>query len=428
MLSPFNMEMDIQNHMKKIIIVAVTAATLIIAVGLYFILPPLLHGGMQEEGPPSAPPGTEAPEEAVSLKIAAVGDVMVHKSQIIAQYDSQTGTYNFDNNFIFVKNDIEKADLALCNLETTFGGGQYSGYPTFNSPESLAVSLKNTGFDAAMTANNHIMDTGLSGMKRTLETLRQAGLETAGTHLDGEPDYAILDVKNVKVGIVAYLYETPEVGAVPTINGSHIATEAWPLLNTFSYYDLDEDLMKIKQSIQDARAAGAEIVICYFHWGEEYQRSPNEYQQHIAREAASYGADVIFASHPHVLQGMEMINDSASGRKVPVYYSMGNFISNQRTETLDNRYTEQGMIAEVNLEYMKSTKQILTVEMKAIPTWLDKYKKNGKYIYTIIPLDDQLKQNAALAESGHLSRAEQALSDVKALLGEEYIKTAVGEE
>lgn len=86
-------------------------------------------------------------------------------------------------------------------------------------------------------------------------------------------------------------------------------------------------MLKVEQSIKDARADGAEIIVCYFHWGEEYQRSPNEYQQYIAQNTAAYGADIIFASHPHVIQGIEIIIDD-TGRQTPVFYSMGNFISN----------------------------------------------------------------------------------------------------
>lgn len=405
--------------MKKISIIIL--AVLIIAVGLCIILPPLLHE--QEKAPVQAPVAKEEPEQPISLSISAVGDVMVHKPQIPAQYDSTSNTYNFDNNFEYVKKYVERSDLALCNLETTFAGGTYTGYPVFNAPESLADALKKAGFDAAFTANNHIMDMGLSGMKRTLEITRKAGLETAGTHLDGEKNYTMTEVKNIKVGIVAYFYETPEINGERSINGNQVNAEAWPLLNTFNYNSLDKDLLKVKQSIQDARADGADIVICYFHWGEEYQREPNEYQQKIAKAAAAYGADVIFASHPHVLQGMKMITDEASGRAVPVFYSMGNFISNQRTETLDNRYTEQGIIAQVNLEYMKSKKQIISIRMDAVPIWVDKYIKNEKDVYTIIPLDDTMADNPSLAESGHLSRAAQALEDIKDLLGKEYIMT-----
>lgn len=405
--------------MKKYYIIL---AAIVIAVGLFIILPPLLH----EESQPTEPsqsPVTEPEEKPVFLSICAAGDVMVHKPQIPAQYNEATGTYNFDNNFEYVKKYIEEADLALCNLETTFAGGRYTGYPVFNAPESLAASLKNAGFDVALTANNHIMDKGLSGMKRTLEIAREEGLETAGTYLEGEKDYTILDVKGVKIGIVAYLYETPSINDSPTINGNEISVEAWGLLNTFNYATLEEDMQGVKASIQNARADGADIVICYFHWGEEYQRSPNEYQQHMAKEAVNYGADMIFASHPHVLQGMEMLTDDATGKKVPVFYSMGNFISNQRMETLDNRYTEQGIIAEVRLEYMKSSGKILSIAMDAVPTWVDKYRKGGKDVYTIVPLDEEMEANPSLAESGHLSRAKQALEDIRTLLGEENIRT-----
>ena len=158
--------------MKKLSIIL---AALITVVGLCIILPPLLHGN--ETLPEPAAPAAEEPETPVSLKISAVGDVMVHKPQIPAQYDSLTGTYNFDNNFEYVKKYIEKADLSLCNLETTFAGGEYSGYPVFNAPESLGTALKKAGFDVALTANNHMMDMGLDGMKRTLEIARGEGLQ-----------------------------------------------------------------------------------------------------------------------------------------------------------------------------------------------------------------------------------------------------------
>jgi len=410
-----------EKQKQNMIRLSVILGTIVLLVGLFMIFPLLFHGGKDEQKPVKQTTQTE--EKAVELKISAVGDVMVHKPQIPAQYNRETNSYQFDNNFAYIKNYIKEADLALCNLETTFAGGHYTGYPVFNAPESLADALKHAGFDVALTSNNHIMDMGLDGMKRTLEIARKAGLETAGTHLAGEKNYSLVKVKGVTIGIVAYGYETPSIDSRTTINGNEISGEAKQLLNTFSYETLEDDLLKIKQSIQDAREDGADIVVCYFHWGEEYQRSPNDYQQYIARQAAAYGADIIFASHPHVVQGIEILTDEASGRKVPVFYSMGNLISNQRTETLDNRYTEQGIIAEVNLEYRKSTGEILTEQVDAVPVWVDKYRHDGKDVYAVVPLDDQLSENTDLAQSGHLARAEQALSDIKELLGEEYIRT-----
>lgn len=400
----------------------ILGAFVIIVVGLFILLPPIYNID-NDTGQGPTMPATEEVEEAIQLQISCVGDIMVHKPQIPAQYDNIIDSYNFDNNFEFVKKYIEKADLALCNLETTFAGGKYTGYPVFNAPESLADAIKNAGFDVAITSNNHIMDMGLNGMKRTLEICRAAGLKTAGTQLEGEKKYTIVDVKNVKIGVVAFGYETPNVNGQTTINANYVPDKALPLLNTFNYATLDEDLERVEDAIQGARNDGAELVICYFHWGEEYQHSPNEYQQYIARQAVTYSADMIFASHPHVLQGMEMLTNELTGKQVPVFYSMGNFISNQRAETLDNRFTEQGIIAEVNLAYMKSTKQITAINMNAIPTWVDKYKSDGKDIYSVVPLDDELVQNPSLVASGHLIRAQQALEDAKIIIGEEYIKT-----
>lgn len=408
-----------ERNIKRSVILAISAVVLAILIILPFTLQ---RGDAGSQGPNPTPP-PEIVEEAVALRISAVGDVMVHKPQIPAQYDSSTDTYSFDNNFEYIKKYIKDADLALCNLETTFAGGTYTGYPLFNAPESLAAALKKAGFHVALTANNHIMDKGLEGMVRTLQISRQTGLKTAGTRLEGEPTYTLVDVKGVKVGVVAYTYETSNVNGRTTINGNYIPVEAEDLLNTFNYATLEEDLLRVNESIQEARTEGAELVVCYFHWGEEYQRSPNDYQQHMARQAVSFGADIIFASHPHVIQGMEMLVDDLTGKQVPVFYSMGNFISNQRVETLGDgyKYTEQGIIAQVDLEYMKSTGEILSMNTNVIPTWVDKYRQNGKDVYSIIPLDDQLESNDTLAASGHLSRAKQALEDVKALIGEENL-------
>lgn len=139
---------------------------------------------------------------------------------------NQINTYSFDNNFEYIKEYIDRSDLALCNVETTFAGGRYTGYPIFNAPESLASALKNAGFDVAITANNHIMDKGLSGMKRTLEVARAEGMHTVGTHLEGEKEYIVMDVNGVKIGVVAYLYETTLVdGAEPTINGNPVSSD-----------------------------------------------------------------------------------------------------------------------------------------------------------------------------------------------------------
>jgi poly-gamma-glutamate synthesis protein (capsule biosynthesis protein) len=365
-----------------------------------------------------APAAPEVAEEPVSLRILCAGDVMVHAPQLTAQRDEASGDYDFDNNFAYVKPYVSEADLALCNLETTLGGAPYTGYPTFSSPDSLADAIADAGFDAIFTSNNHMLDRGTAGLRRTLEVARAAGLVTAGSRLSAdEAASPIVRGAGIGVGLVSFTYESPRAGASRTLNGIRIDEESRPLINSFGYEDLDGDLARVDEEIRRVRAAGAEIVVCYFHWGNEYALSQNAYQEYIASRAAISGADIIFASHPHVPQGMEYLSP-APGRSVPVFYSLGNFISNQRTETTGSRYTEQGLMAMADVRFMRSSGEIVRIEAKVLPTWTDKYRSGGKDVYTIVPLTDDFVSNAALSASGNVDRARRALEYCKELFGE----------
>lgn len=359
-------------------------------------------------------------EEPVDISILCVGDVMAHSPNLKAALNLGGGnSYVFTEDYHWVNWYIKGVDLAMCNVETTFSGGTPSGYPLFSAPDELAYALSDAGFDVAITSNNHMMDTGFDGMQRTLEVLRNQGMTTVGSRYAGEPSWSMREVNGLKIGLVGYTYETTGAGASSiSINGNYVSREAEELINSFNYHEIDADLEKICADIDAAKAAGVNLVLCYMHWGNEYQRQPDANQTYMAQYLADRGADVIFASHPHVLQTVNVLN-SADGRTVPVFYSMGNFISNQRAETLQNRYTEQGMMARVDIRYMKSTGEILREKIRVIPTWVDRY--GSPLRYSIIPLDADLAANPVLASSGHLSRAQQALADVTELIGQEYL-------
>ena len=360
------------------------------------------------------------PELPLFVNVLCAGDVMVHEPQLGSQFDAASGLYDFNDNFQYVKEYVAAADLALCNLETTFGGEPYTGYPMFCSPDSLADALADAWFDVVFTSNNHTLDRGGDGLRRTLETARGAGLQTTGTRLGGEKNYLLASAGGINFGIVSYTYESPNVNGRRTLNGIYIKDEIRPMINSFGFEDLDGDLAGVEAAIDGARDDGAEIIICYFHWGNEYQREPSDSQRYIASRAAIAGADIIFASHPHVLQGMEYL-DTGSGRAVPVFYSMGNFISNQRTDTTGNQYTEQGVLAYVGISYMKSSGTILGITAEALPTWVDKYRGGGKNIYAIVPLAGDFGNNPALVSSGHFERASGALDYCRQLFGEESL-------
>lgn len=330
------------------------------------------------------------------ITITAVGDIIVHETQLEAQYNKDTKQYDFTNNFSYVKPYIKKADMAIANLETTLSGPEkgYAGYPTFNTPDSIIDALKDTGFNVLTAANNHVLDGGSKGFFRTNKVLKEKGIDYIGIKADTNSDsYLIKDVKGVKVGITNYTFETAKAGNSKTINSIKIPKEMEGLIDSFNYQDLKNDFANMRQRIKDMKDKGAEVVIFYMHWGDEYDRQPNKYEKEIAQELSNDGVDIIFASHPHVLQPIEYVSSQVDNKETLVVYSMGNFISNQRYEILKQRYSEDGLIVNVKVKKDKDSGKISLGEVSYVPTWVNRYEKNKSFVYEIVPLIDALADN-----------------------------------
>ena len=251
-------------------------------------------------------------------KLAVVGDIMVHDYQYQEAYDPSTGTYDFMHNFQDVKKYFDGYDLVLGNLESTFGGTgrSYSSYPCFNTPDAFLDAVKDAGFDILTTANNHCMDTGKAGLIRTLDKLDEAGIAHMGTYRSAEDRDKILyqNVNGINFAFLSYTYGTNGI-AVP---------DAY-LVNL-----IDEDQMVA--DIKKARER-ADVVVVMPHMGNEYETFPKEVFQKWADLMFLSGADIILASHPHVLQRMEYRKvDHGDGEHDGfIIYSLGNFISSQTT-------------------------------------------------------------------------------------------------
>jgi len=78
---------------------------------------------------------------------------------------------------------------------------------------------------------------------------------------------------------------------------------------------------------------------------------------------------------------------------------------------------EEGYLAQAIVTYDTDKKEIKSINTEMMPYWVDKYTANGKVEYAIVPLDQEFLQNAALAQSGHLSLAKTALADIQGILG-----------
>lgn len=253
---------------------------------------------------------------ADTLTLFLMGDFMMHQSQISADWSTFLEP---------LKPGIQKADIAVANMEFTLAGKPYSGYPCFSAPDGIADYAIESGIDVFLAANNHILDRGSRGLRRTIsvyDSLERAGLiRYTGIALDEEQDTLrnplILESNGIRIALINCTYGT---------NAAQPAT--WPKVRNI-------DIQQIADDIQRARRNGAEMIIVLPHWGIEYDLRHSKRQAALARQIAEAGADLIVGSHPHVVQDCETLTVAdahGNSRYVPVWYSLGNVISAMSAE------------------------------------------------------------------------------------------------
>jgi hypothetical protein len=235
--------------------------------------------------------------------LVATGDVIPYPS-IMRQAERDAGGdgHDFTRILAGVAPTVQKADLALCHMETPYGDadGPFTGYPLFRSPPQLAASLRATGYDSCSTASNHTLDAGMEGLARTLRAMDEAGLEHAGSARTkrerNEP--TLLRAGGATVAHLAYTYGT---NGVPLPEG-----KPWAV-----------GLLEPDRVVADARAArkaGAEVVVVSVHWGTEWQQKPDRRQLRLAerltrsRSDGRRDIDLVLGTHNHVPQPYEKVN------------------------------------------------------------------------------------------------------------------------
>ena len=262
--------------------------------------------------------------------INIVGDLMCHTDQ--QKVAKKNNTFNFNENFYFVKDIFKKSDFVIGNLETMLSQTAPYRYerptidnkPHLNAPATYLDALKFAGVDCFAMANNHNVDTGYQGMVETNGHIDRYDFMRTGLFTNSEESrYIIAEVNGIKIAIFSYATYYNTKDRFLTKQGIDV------LLN---YYSKE----KAETEIAEAKAKGAEFVLVNIHWGTEYVNYENDLQRRYAKELADAGADYIAGSHPHAVQPYDIIV-AEDGRSVPVIYSLGNFISSMSREVcLDN--------------------------------------------------------------------------------------------
>ncbi len=340
------------------------------------------------------------------VTIAAVGDIMVHLEQIKGALnldDDQGQRYDFSPTFAPIREYIAAADLAIGNLETTLSGADqhYTGYPTFNSPEELALALKDAGFDVLITANNHSLDRREAGIISTIDHLEEAGILNIGTaRTEAEASVVpILNIRDIRIALLAYTYGT---NGIPLPEGKPFVVNL-----------IDRD--RIRQDIGAARERGADFILTYLHFGSEYQRVPNQTQRDLVDFVFAQGADIVLGCHPHVLQPWEFrdLEDDQSGgsRRVFAIYSLGNFVS-----SMTRQHTDTGIILYIDILKNPDTGDALLGDVRFVPTWVDRSYSGGTLHHRILPIPETLNNGTQgiydpLLTEEDYRRMEQALQE-----------------
>lgn len=263
----------------------------------------------------------------ITINMVAIGDIMCHTSNFQDAYNSETKSYDFSYVFEDIKDYIKNADIAIGNLETTFAGKDagYSGYPNFNTPEQLAQNIKDLGVDVVSTANNHSLDKKYNGLVNTLDELDKVGLSHTGTYRSVDEQNTIL-TKNVNGINIAFLSFTYGTNGIPVPKGKEYCINL-----------IDNNL--ILDQIAKAKATNPDLICVNMHWGVEYQLKQNATQENLADFLFKNGVDIIFGSHPHVLEPMEkrtITMEDGTTKDGFVIYSLGNFMSGQVSENTQN--------------------------------------------------------------------------------------------
>ena len=316
-------------------------------------------------------PEPEPQPTVETVRFSATGDNLIHNG-IYLEARSRTGdgSYDFGPLYENMADFYAGFDVNWINQETLITDEiAPSSYPQFCTPSACGQAIYDLGMRVIAMSNNHAYDQYAQGIEATLRFWNTMPDDVVTTGLwAGPEDYSRIPMHTVNGVTIAYLAYTDSTNGIPLPDGA----QANVILTS------EEDV--IQQQIQLA-SQQADAVVVGFHWGVEGSHTVSDAQRTLAQKAADWGADVIIGTHPHVVQGIELLT-AADGRTVPVAYSLGNFVSTQAYA--DNMISYIFTFAITKTTQPDGTVSVLVGDVKAVPavTHYDAgYKNIREYLY-----------------------------------------------
>lgn len=313
-------------------------------------------------------------KETGKALLSCVGDLMCEPRMTNAHRYGDS--YFFHPLFQHVREILKSSDFSIANLETTLTdctpyAGEYHrvfGKYHCNAPECYLDAVRYAGFDALVTANNHNCDSGLTGLTDTLNALDRHDFMHTGSFFPEEKERVLfVKINGIRVAILSY------ATYYNRLDGWHYTQEAKDLwLNRFSKEKVDRE-------VAYARQKGAEFVMCYVHWGDDYDDVPNQEQYDILADLKESGVDYIVGSHTHCLQ-WHNVAVTEDGREIPMMYSMGNFVTNEMRELCKHTGILQLILRRENGK--------ISIREYFIPCYV--FDEMGTGRFCVVPADGQL--------------------------------------
>ena len=317
------------------------------------------------------------PHELAQVSFAIAGDVIPHEPVRAAAAAAGEGSAGWSALFADVADVFKSADFGFVNMETPVAPAHSHGSKPFlfDAPIDLIAALKSSGIKIVSFANNHVMDQGWPGFIETREHLREQGMLFAGSGDTAQQAWqpVIVEANGIKVGWL---------GMTRWLNGNRNPDkDDQPHVNFFPYPGesggapgMDE--AGVLAAIKAARAQ-CDLLVVSIHWGIEYSPAPRPEDVDTAHRMLEAGASVIVGHHPHVLQPVESYR-TQDGRDTVIFYSLGNFLSNQSRTYVDGLMPDKegdprdeiiGLFSAVRKDYGPAGERVELGHVGVLPLW-----------------------------------------------------------
>lgn len=328
------------------------------------------------------------PHDLAQVSFAVAGDVIPHEPvRAAAAAAGAKGeaieTQGWGALFTDVGDVFKKADFGFVNFETPSAPAHSKGSKPFmfDAPVALIDALKANGIKIVSFANNHVMDQGWPGFAETRDHLREEGLFFVGTGDTAAQPWqpVIVEANGIKVGWL---------GMTRWLNGNRNPDkDDQPHVNFFPYPGESggapgADEAQVLEAVKAARAQ-CDLLVVSIHWGVEYSPAPRPEDVETAHKIMEAGASVIVGHHPHVLQPVETYRthegpDGREGRDTVIFYSLGNFLSNQSRTYVDGLMPDKngdprdsmiGLFSAVRKDYGPGGVHVELGHVGILPVW-----------------------------------------------------------